>query len=165
MFEVKDELVIKRTYKAPKSLVFKAWAEAERLEQWWSPIDFSLEVITFSFQPQGIFHYCFLSPDGLKMWGKFVYLEVEHNSKIVFKSSFADENANSIRAPFNANWPLEIQNTVIFEESEGETIMTLRGVPFNATEEEIKTFNENMENMLLGFNGTFDRLEDYLLKN
>ena len=165
MLEVKDELIIKRTYKAPKSLVFKAWAEAERLEQWWGPLDFSLEVITLDFQPQGIFHYCFESPDGLKMWGKFVYLEIEQNTKIIFTNSFADENENIIRAPFSNTWPLEIQNTITFEEADGETTMILRGFPFNATEDEINTFNENLENMLLGFNGTFDRLEDYLLKN
>lgn len=165
MTEIKDELLIKRTYKAPKSLVYKAWAEAERIEQWWGPIGCSLRMITLSFQKQGIFHYCFTSPDGLKMWGKFVYMDIEHNSKIVFKNSFADENANSIRAPFNDNWPIEILNTITFEELEGETTMTLHSFPLNATAVEINTFNENKENMLLGFKSTFDRLEDYLLKN
>lgn len=159
------ELIITRTFKAPKHLVFKAWSEAERLEQWWGPKGFSLTVEQLNFQPNGIFHYCIQSPDGLKMWGKFVYQDIEPNVKIVFLNSFTDENAKNIRAPFNETWPLEMHNVLTLEESNGNTTIQLQISPNNASEAEVKTFSENHENMQIGFAGTFDRLEDYLLKN
>jgi uncharacterized protein YndB with AHSA1/START domain len=162
---VENELIITRTFKAPKSLVYKAWSEAERLEQWWGPNGFSLRVEKLEYRPEGIFHYCMQSPDGLKMWGKFVYKTIEPNSRIVFLNSFSDEYANTIRAPFSATWPLEMYNLLTMEELNGNTTITLHISPQNASEAESKTFGENHENMVLGFKGTFDRLEDYLLKN
>lgn len=159
------ELIITRTFKAPKNLVFKAWSEAERLEQWWGPKGFSLTVEQLNFHPNGVFHYCIQSPDGLKMWGKFVYQDIEPNVKIVFLNSFADENANTIRAPFSDTWPLEMYNVMTLEELDGNTTVQLHISPYNASDSEVTTFGENHENMEIGFTGTFDRLEDYLLKN
>lgn len=159
------ELIISRTFKAPKPLVFKAWSEAERLEQWWGPKGFSLTVEQLEFHPEGTFHYCIQSPDDLKMWGKFVYKAIEPNTKIVFLNSFTDENANTIRAPFSETWPLEMYNVLTLEELNGNTTIQLHISPYNASEAEVNTFGENHENMEIGFTGTFDRLEDYLLKN
>ena len=34
-------LVIERTFDAPRSLVFKAWTEPERLMRWWGPNGFT----------------------------------------------------------------------------------------------------------------------------
>jgi hypothetical protein len=60
---------------------------------------------------------------------------------------------------------LEIINHLTLIEDEGTTILTLRGGPINATEEELKTF-EGMRPMLQqGFGGTFDQLADYLAKS
>nr|WP_294938125.1 SRPBCC domain-containing protein [uncultured Flavobacterium sp.] len=162
---VGNELIITRTFKAPKSLVFKAWSEADRLKEWWGPKGFTTDVVNFAFVLNGIFHYSIQSPDGLKMWGKFVYKETEPITKIAFLNSFTDENANNIRAPFSETWPLEMYNLLTLEESNGNTTIKLQISPYNASEAEVKTFGENHENMELGFQGTFDRLEDYLLKN
>ena len=39
--EVQDkELVITRTFNAPRELVFKMWAQAEHLVRWWGPKGF-----------------------------------------------------------------------------------------------------------------------------
>lgn len=162
---IENELIITRAFKAPKSLVFKAWSNAEALKQWWGPKGFTTAVESFTFEQHGIFHYAIQSPDGLKMWGKFVYKEIEPNSKIVFLNSFTDENANNIRAPFSPTWPMEMCNTLTLEELNGNTTIKLHISPYKTSESEAKTFGENHENMELGFKGTFDRLEDYLLKN
>ena len=49
-------------------------------------------------------------------------------------------------------------------EHEGKTTLTLRGGPINATEEERKTFEGFREFMQKGFGGTFDQLDEYLVK-
>jgi uncharacterized protein YndB with AHSA1/START domain len=98
------------------------------------------------------------------MWGKFVYREIIEPERIVFISSFADEDGNVIQSPMLHPWPLEILNTVTFTENDGKTTLLLRGGPINATEEEYSKFEEMQKSMEQGFGGTFDQLAEYLQK-
>lgn len=159
----RNELEITRIFEAPRKLVFKVWSEAKHLAQWWGPKGSDIEVKTLEFRSGGIFHYSMFFGGG-KMWGKFVYREIVAPEKIVFASSFADEDGNSIRTSFIDPWPLEILNTVIFAESAGKTTLTIKGEPINATEEEYKKFEEMRQSMQQGFGGTFDQLAEYLQK-
>ncbi|MFD0698237.1 SRPBCC domain-containing protein [Paenibacillus sp. GCM10027628] len=159
-----NELVITRSFDAPRELVFKAWTEAERLAQWWGPKGLTLSVSKLDLRPGGIFHYSMTSPDGNVMWGKFVYGEITPPEKIVYTNSFSDEEGNTIRPPFSAVFPLEIMNTLTLTEHEGKTTLTLRGGPINATEEELQFFAAMHESMKQGFGGTFEQLADYLAK-
>ncbi len=95
------ELVITRVFDAPRDLIWKAWAEAERLMHWWGPKGSTIRVGTFDFRPGGVFHYCMQSPEGFETWGKFVYREIVAPERIVFINSFSDAEGNLIRAPFS----------------------------------------------------------------
>ena len=156
------ELVITRIFDAPRELVWKAFAESDRLASWWGPKGFTMLVHALDFRPGGVFHYSMRSPDGQVMWGKFVYHDIQAPERLVFVSSFSDEAGNTIRAPFNPAGPLEIMNTVTFTEHEERTTITLRGRPINATEEEHTAYWNAQESMRQGFAGTFDQLADYL---
>jgi uncharacterized protein YndB with AHSA1/START domain len=160
----KNELVITRVFDAPRGLVFKAWAEAERLVQWWGPKGFDVKVSQLDFRPGGIFHYGISLPDGNEMWGKFVYHEITEPERIVFVSSFSDKDGGITRAPFSQAWPLEVLNELTLTERDGKTTLTLRGGPINATDEEYKTFESAFGSMQQGFGGTFDQLDEYLAK-
>ncbi|ESU26375.1 hypothetical protein FLJC2902T_28610 [Flavobacterium limnosediminis JC2902] len=162
---IDNKLIISRDFKAPIHLVFKAWSEAERFEQWWGPTGFSTGVTDFDFRPGGLCHYYIESPDATKMWGRFIYKEILPDKKIEFLNCFSNEDKGVIRAPFSETWPLEMFNILTLEELNGITTITLIVAPYNASDAEVKTFGENHANMELGFKGTFDRLEDYLLKN
>lgn len=96
------------------------------------------------------------------MWGKFLYQEVIVPEKLVFIQSFSDEKGNTVRAPFNANWPLEIINIITLEETDGKTTLTMQGGPVNATAEEQAAFDEMAPMVKQGFGGTFDQLDEYL---
>ncbi|MDF2652109.1 MAG: Activator of Hsp90 ATPase 1 family protein [Paenibacillus sp.] len=96
------------------------------------------------------------------MWGKFAYQEVVAPEKVVFIQSFSDEQGNTIRALFNANWPLEIMNIITLEEKEGNTILTLKGGPLKASAEEQAVYNGMAPMLQQGLEGTFDQLADYL---
>lgn len=159
------ELVITRTFDAPRELVWKAFTESDRLAQWWGPKDFTMVVRTLGVRPGGVFHYAMRSPGGQVMWGKFVFHEIQAPERLVFVSSFADEESNTIRAPFSPTWPLEILNTVTLTESDGKTTVTFRGGPINATEEERDTFWNSQKSVQQGFAGTFDQLAAYLAGN
>jgi uncharacterized protein YndB with AHSA1/START domain len=156
------EFVIERVFNALRNLVWKAFTEANRLEEWWGPVGFKMQVRKLEFSPGGTFHYSMQSPDGFVMWGKFVYLQIIEPEKIVFILSFSDENGGITRAPMSATWPLEVFNVLTLTEKDGRTTLRLKGAPINATEEEIETFRSEFEGMNKGFSGTFDQLEEYL---
>lgn len=158
-----EELVITRTFNAPRELVFKAWTEAERLARWWGPKGCTIKVHKFEPRPGGAFHYCMEMPGGNNMWGKFVYREITPPERIVWVNSFADEAGNIARAPFfDGGWPLEVLNNVTFTEQAGKTTLNLRAGPINATEAERKLFVEMRGSMQQGFGGSFDQLDAYL---
>lgn len=156
------EVLLTREFHAPRELVFKVWTEAEHFGKWWGPKGFSLEIHEMDARPGGKFLGCQKSPDGMSMWGKFVYQEVISPEKLVFIQSFSDEQGNTIRAPFNPNWPLEIINILTFTEENGKTTVTFSGGPVNASEEEAAAFEAMKPMVKQGFSGTFEQLEQYL---
>lgn len=160
--QVSPELFITRTFNAPRELVFKAFAEAERLAQWWGPKGFDIEVKHLEFRPGGLFHYCMKSPKGQEMWGKFIYREIVEPERLAYVSSFSDSDGGQTRHPMWPEWPLEVLNTLTLEEQNSKTILTLRGGPVNASEAEVKFFNQVQSGVKTGFNATFDQLEAYL---
>jgi uncharacterized protein YndB with AHSA1/START domain len=156
------ELVITRIFDAPRELVWKAFTEADRLAQWWGPKGVTMLVRTLDFRQGGAFHYAMRAPDGHTMWGKFVYREIQAPERMVFVSSFTDDNGDITRSPFSPTWPLEILNIVTFTEVGSTTTVTLRGGPINASEEERATFWNSQDSVEQGFAGTFDQLASYL---
>jgi len=159
------EFVITRVFDAPRDLVWKAWTESERLAQWWGPKGFAMGVCKLDLRPDGVFHYSMRTPDCHEMWGKFVYREIAAPERIVFTNSFADASGATVRAPFSADWPLEVLNTLMLSEHDGRTTLTLRGAPVNATEAKRRTFEAGRASMQQGFTGTFDQLAAYLARD
>ncbi|RYG54769.1 SRPBCC domain-containing protein [bacterium] len=152
---------ITRVFDAPRDLVWKAYSEAERLAHWWGPKDFPTKVVSLDFREGGMFHYSMQTP-GSEMWGKFVYREIVPKERIVFVISFADAEANTVRAPFDPNWPLENLSTVTFAEEDGKTRLTIEGTAINVTAEEIESFKKGRAGMIAGTNLTLDQLVEYL---
>jgi uncharacterized protein YndB with AHSA1/START domain len=158
------ELVIRRVFKAPRDLVFKAWTEPERLAKWWGPKGLDLQVLRLELRPGGVFHFRMTPPSGPPSWGRFVYRDIAAPERLVWVHSFADEAGNAARAPFMPDFPLELLNTVTLEEHEGRTTLTLRSSPLNATEAERGVFFSMHPSMREGFGGTFEQLADHLAK-
>jgi uncharacterized protein YndB with AHSA1/START domain len=154
------ELVV--VLNAPRALVWKALTEPERLEHWWGPKGFTSKVHKLELRPGGIFLYSQRTPDGREMWGKWVYREIVAPERLVSVSSFTDEKGNSIPHPLIKNWPLEILGVSTFTERQGKTTMVVRMVPVNATESERKTFEDHLNWMEEGFDGTLEKLDKYL---
>lgn len=123
-----EMLVITRTFDAPRSLVFKAWTDPERLMRWWGPNGFTLPVCMLDLRPGGVLHYCMRSPDGKEYWGRGVYREIVEPERIVYTDCFSDEQGN-VAPPtqygLSAEWLMETEVTVTFAEEEGRTLLTL----------------------------------------
>ncbi|OYO28829.1 SRPBCC domain-containing protein [Janthinobacterium sp. PC23-8] len=162
--QASSEFVITQTFEAPRELVFQSWREPERLLQWWGPVGFELSVLALEFKPGGMFHYGMRADNGYEMWGKFVYQAIAAPEKVVFVSSFADQEGNVVRHPVSATWPLTSLNTMTLSVEDGKTMMTLRSVPQGDSELEQATFKEGHESMKQGFGATFAQLAAYLAR-
>ncbi|MBI2355370.1 MAG: SRPBCC domain-containing protein [Deltaproteobacteria bacterium] len=149
-----EMLYITRTFDAPRSLVFKAWTDPERLMRWWGPNGFTLPVCTIDLRPGGVLHYCMRSPDGKEYWGRGVYRQVVEPERIVYTDCFSDEKGN-VTSPtqygLSAEWPMETEVTVTFAEQEGRTLLTLESSTGDVPAEELEMCRQ-------GWNESLDRL-------
>jgi uncharacterized protein YndB with AHSA1/START domain len=49
-----SEIVVTRVFDAPRSRVFKAWTDPERMKQWWGPNGFTMPYCKIDLRPGGI---------------------------------------------------------------------------------------------------------------
>jgi uncharacterized protein YndB with AHSA1/START domain len=159
------DFVTSRVFDAPRDLVWKAFTESERMKEWWGPKGFTVIASKMDLRPGGIYHYGMKAPDGAAMWGKFVFREIVPRQRMVFINSFSDEACGITRHPMSATWPLELLSTFTFEdEPGGKTKVTIRWSPYNASEDEQKTFDTSHDSMRQGWGGTMDQFAEYLAR-
>ncbi len=156
-----ESFKIERTFDAPLALVWECWAKEDHFAKWWGPTGCELSVRAFDFKPGGSFHYSIETPHG-QMVAKFVYHEVEPLHRLVFVSSFSNDDAQVVRAPFSDLFPKQIVNILTFHEEAGKTLIRLEGTPLNVSEAELDFYKAMFESMKGGFGGTFDKLEAHL---
>lgn len=156
------EFVITREVDAPRELVWKAWTERDCLMQWFGPKGVTIPSATLDFRQDGSFHYCMRGADGGDMWGKWVFREIVAPEKIVWENSFADSEGNITPPPFDDAWPLRMFSVATFAERGNKTIITIQWLPLDATEEERATFEKFRDGMTQGWDGTFEKLEEFL---
>lgn len=122
------EVLITRIFKAPRDLVFKAWTEIPRLQQWYAPNGCSVHFLKLDFTPGGRFHSCITTPDGDECWCIGEYLAIITGEKIVSTMINADEAGNPIDpANFSKDpdWPPATRLTVTFTDHGDGTLLTL----------------------------------------
>lgn len=155
---------IERTFDAPRELVWKAWTERDRLVAWFGPKGSEITKADLDFRQGGHFHYCMNHPNGMEMWGKFVYREIVPPRKIVLVQTFSDAKGGLVRCPFLDKWPMEMLSTTTLTEEAGKTKLKLEWVPLNPTAEEMQQFESMHGSMNQGWSGTFAQLAEYLAK-
>ncbi|MFH1066496.1 MAG: SRPBCC domain-containing protein [bacterium] len=158
---LKKELVITRTFDAPRHLVWEAWTAPKKVMRWWGPKAFTSPVCKIDFRVGGKYLSCMRSDSGPEAWQKGiwstgVYTEIKPMGKIVCTDHFADEHGNIVPATHYGmeNFPSDLQITVNFEEIKGgKTKMTLQhaGLP-----------KKMMEECRTGWNESFDKLAESL---
>jgi uncharacterized protein YndB with AHSA1/START domain len=154
-----DEVIVIRTFDAPRDLVWKAWTQPERFKRWWGPKDFTTPVAKMDVRVGGEFLGCMRSSDGHDYWSKGVYREIVRPERLVMTDSFADEEGHTVPASYYSmgdDWPLEMLVSVTLEERDGKTKLTLK-------HSGIEGFTDtDLENMRQGWNESFDKLDDAL---
>ena len=159
------DFVISRVFDAPRELVWKAFTDPKRMKEWWGPKGLTVHHSKIDLRPGGTYHYGMKSPDGIPMWGKFTFREIVPSERLVFISSFSDEDGGTTRHPMAPSWPMLMHSTFTFEdEPGGKTKVTVRWQAYQAAPEEQRTFDTGHASMTQGWTGTLDKLTAYLAK-
>jgi len=158
-----EDFVITRIFDAPRALVWQAFAEPERMKEWWGPKGSTTVSLQMDLRVGGTNLGAMRDPSGRVMWAKFIYRDIVPQQRLVWEQSFSDEVGGVTRHPLAPNWPLKLLTTVTFEDAPGgKTKITLRWAPLDATAEERTTFDAARDGMNGGWTGTFERLDAYL---
>lgn len=157
-------LTLTRQYDYPAEAVFNAFTEADALAEWWAPSDmFNVSALSLDFKPDGLFRFRMDTDQG-SMWAKFTFRNIRRHDLIEFLLSFTDEKGAVARAPFFEAWPLEIFVRVTLKEESGKTTLTLESSPFNATQQELDTFEQNKDSFRQGTEASLQRLQKILAR-
>jgi uncharacterized protein YndB with AHSA1/START domain len=141
------EMVLTRTFDAPRGLVFRAWTDPEHLKRWWGPHGFTNPVCEADARPGGAIRIDMTGPDGAVYPMTGTFHEVVEPERIVFTSrAFEDERGHAL---------LEVHNTVTFAERDGVTTLTIRAEVVTAAPEMAGA----VDGMEAGWTQSLDRLE------
>lgn len=139
------EIVITRTFEAPRTVVFEAWTTAEHVAHWWDPSGAPLTVCEIDLRPNGAFRFVHGGPDGLAYSFAGVYREVVAPARLVFATRNAPTGPDSV-------------GTLVFSEHAGKTTVTM------TIECESMADRDAMLKMgvAVGITRTLDNLDGYL---
>lgn len=142
------ELVMTRTFSAPRHLVFDAWTKPELLKQWFGPWDWKLIVCDVDLTVGGAYRFVMRNPKGDEMgWGG-VYKEISRPDRFVNTEIF-DE----------AWYPGESILTNVLNEENGKTTFQTT-ILYVSAEARDGVLNSGMSS---GVEASYDKLEAFLV--
>ncbi len=104
-----QELVVTRTIRGPRDLVFEAWTDAELFRQWWVPKSIGVKLLSCEIDARvgGGYRLTFDTgtPEPMAFFGR--YLEVSRPTRLVWTNEEGDEGT--------------VETTVTFEDDAGGT--------------------------------------------
>lgn len=142
------EIVMTRTFDAPRRLVFEAMTKPELLKRWFSgPPGWSLVVCEVNAKVGGTYRYVWRGPDGTEMGMGGVVREFQPPERIVQTEKF------------DQSWyPGEAVGTIVLIEEDGKTYLTLT-VLYDSREARDAVLKTPMEQ---GVAAAYDKLAELL---
>ena len=141
------EIVMTRTFDAPRDLVFEAHSSCEHLSNWWGPRKYEVASCEIDFRPGGTWRIVHKSTEGPE----------EHGFRGEFREIVRPE-----RLVWTFEWegrPGDVSvETLTFEEHDGKTTLTASAV-YDTVEDRDGMLQSGMTE---GAIETWDRLEEYL---
>lgn len=111
------EILQRRTFEAPRDLVFEAWTDPAHVARWWGPDGFTTTVQQMDVRPGGLWRFIMHGPDGTDYDNRAVYIEVSRPERLVFDhGADVDDDPNSFHV------------TVTFDDHGGRTEVTMTSV-------------------------------------
>ena len=141
-----DELVITRTFNAPRALVFACWTQPQHLAHWSGPEGFTTPHHEMDLRPGGRYRACLRAPDGVDHWVRGVYKEIDAPKRLVMTHGWEDEGGKP--------GPETLITIELTEEGPGRTRMHFRQTGFTST--------ESRDGHQGGWSSSFDKLDAHL---
>lgn len=85
---VLPHLRIRRTYDAPRELMFRLWTEPEHIKRWWAPRDFTVPHAEFDARPGGNLRIDYRGPDGFVFANHGEVKEVSPYDRLIFTTEY-----------------------------------------------------------------------------
>lgn len=154
MAENNRELIIERTFDAPREKVWKAWTDQKELQKWWGPREFTNPTCEFDAREGGAINIVMLagpklgSMAGMEAPMTGTVKEIVPPERLVFTSA----------ALLNGKPMLENLTTMTLEEVDGKTKMRLHVVVTMATPEA----EGPLSGMKMGWTQSIDKLGEFL---
>jgi uncharacterized protein YndB with AHSA1/START domain len=106
------EIMITRTFHAPRDVVFDAWTSPDHVVHWWDPGHQPLAVCEIDLRPGGAFRFVPRGPDGAARTFAGRYREIAPPHRLVFTTAGGPSGA-------------EATGRLLFDEHDGITMLTL----------------------------------------
>jgi uncharacterized protein YndB with AHSA1/START domain len=142
------EMTLIRTFNAPATLVFDCFTDADRLAKWWGPRACENVIHRLDPRPGGEISLHMAGPGYSHLMGG-EFIEIERPTRLVFLS-------RAFEAP-DGGWGLVNRNTLIFEEQDGRTKLTLHALVEKAAGEVVLGA---LSGMKAGWGESLERLGD-----
>lgn len=136
------EIVLTRTFDAPRALVFKTMTDPALIPKWWGPHGYTTVVDKMDVRAGGEWRFVHIMPDGRQTAFHGAYREIAPPERLVY--TFEWEGL-----PGHVS-----TETIVFEEQGGRTTLT-NTVRFDSVEDRDGTLNSGMQK---GAAETLDRL-------
>jgi uncharacterized protein YndB with AHSA1/START domain len=135
------DVVVTRTFDAPRERVWRAWSDPDQVMTWWGPEGFTSPTCRMDFREGGTTLVSMRSDEGWELYNTWTYRSIEPMDRIEFLLGFADGDGNAV-SPAELGLPPGIpdvvRHVVSFSEIDGTTTeLTVReyGYPDAATVE------------------------------
>jgi len=109
------EIVMTRSFDAPRELVFKAWTDPAHIDQWWGPNGCRNETYAMDVRPGGMWRFVMHAPDGTDYDNRVVYTEIVAPERLLYTHGRDIEDD-----------PTAFQTTITFESQGDKTHLTIR---------------------------------------
>ncbi len=144
---VKRDLILTRSFNAPRELVFRLWTDPKHLAQWWGPKCFTNPVCDVNAKFGGMLRIVMRGPNGVEHMISGIFQEVEPPERLVFTNNVTDKNGNIL---------IEGLTTVTFEEAAGRTKIKL----ITSAAGSAATAAAMMKGMDAGWSQSLDKLQE-----
>ncbi|MDB4905433.1 MAG: hypothetical protein JWO05_217 [Gemmatimonadetes bacterium] len=84
------EIILSRTFKAPRALVWQAWTVPEHFAQWMGPRGYTITVQNLDVRVGGVSRYVMHGPDGTDYMNVAEYTDVVPRERLAYKLGDAE---------------------------------------------------------------------------
>jgi uncharacterized protein YndB with AHSA1/START domain len=138
------EILLTRTFHAPRATVFEAWTKAEHVKNWWDPSGVPLTVCEIDLRPNGVFRWV-NSAHGAEHIFAGTYREITPPERLVFTVKIFPSRPDPLA-------------TLLFSEDGSKTRLTMR-IECNSIEDRDALLQMGID---VGTGLTLENLAEYL---